>query len=436
MVDESAQGAGPDSRDREFDIVVYGATGYVGELVAAHLAETAPEGTRIALAGRSEEKLALTQERLGGRAQKWPLVVAEAGDGAAIRAIAERARVVVTTVGPYAKYGHALVAACAEAGTDYVDLCGEALFVRDSIDAHHERAGATGARIVHGCGFDAIPSDIGVHVLFERVRADGAGELTDTTLVLSSVRGGVSGGTIDSVRTQVDTLKRDPALRKLALDPYTLSPDRPGEPDLGRQADIVLARGRAVSPGLRGTLAPFGMAAYNTRIVRRSNALRGYAYGRGFRYREVMSVGGSPLSPLLAAGMAAGLAGLVVGLALPPTRFLLDRILPKPGEGPGEKARARGHFTMDVYATTTSGARYTARFKAQGDPGYQATAVMLGQSALALALDREALPTLPGGGGGVLTPATGIGDVLVDRLRAAGVEISAGVVGGGGLTSS
>jgi short subunit dehydrogenase-like uncharacterized protein len=136
--------------------------------------------------------------------------------------------------------------------------------------------------------------------------------------------------------------------------------------------------------------------------------------------------------------MAAGLAGLVVGLALPPTRFLLDRILPKPGEGPGEKARARGHFTMDVYATTTSGARYTARFKAQGDPGYQATAVMFGQSALALALDREALPALPGapgGGGGVLTPATGIGDALVDRLRAAGVEISAGLVGGG-LTSS
>lgn len=425
MADDSAHRTGPDSRDRGFDIVVYGATGFVGALVAAHLAEAAPEGTRIALAGRSQDKLAATRGRLGGRAAKWPLIVAEADDRAALRAMAESARVVITTVGPYAKYGHALVAACAEAGTDYADLCGEALFVRDSIDEHHERARATGARIVHACGFDSIPSDIGVHVLFERACADGAGELTDTTLVLSSVSGGISGGTIDSVRHQIDTLKRDPSLRKLALDPYTLSPDRDGEPELGRQTDRVFARGRTVSPELRGVLAPFAMATYNTRIVRRSNALRGYAYGRRFRYREVMSVGTSPLSPVLAAGVAAGLAGLVVGLAVPPARFLLDRMLPKPGEGPGEKIRAKGHFTVDVYATTGSGARYAARFRAQGDPGYQATAVMLGQSALALALDRDALP---GSEGGVLTPATGIGDALVARLRAAGIEISARVV--------
>ncbi|MET0423184.1 MAG: enoyl-ACP reductase, partial [Actinoplanes sp.] len=159
---------------------------------------------------------------------------------------------------------------------------------------------------------------------------------------------------------------------------------------------------------------------YNTRVVRRSNALRGWAYGRTFRYRETVSVGTSPLSPLLAAGTKLGLGALYVGLSLAPTRYLLDRILPKPGQGPDEKARRTGHFTMDLFTTTTTGARYTARFRAKGDPGYAATAIMLGESALALALDRDKLPASEGG---VLTPATGIGDALVDRLRTAGVQI-------------
>jgi short subunit dehydrogenase-like uncharacterized protein len=164
------------------------------------------------------------------------------------------------------------------------------------------------------------------------------------------------------------------------------------------------------------------MASYNTRVVRRSNALRGWAYGRTFRYREVMSVGTSPLSPVLAAGLKVGLGALVVGLALPPTRFVLDRVLPRPGAGPDERTRRQGHFTVDLYTTTTTGARYTARVKAKGDPGYAATAIMLGEAALALVHDRADLPPSPGG---VLTPATGIGDALVNRLRAAGLEISA-----------
>ncbi|MET7903940.1 saccharopine dehydrogenase NADP-binding domain-containing protein [Streptomyces sp. NPDC005336] len=407
--------------NRDTDIVVYGATGFVGVLVAGYLAEAAPAGTRIALAGRSRRKLEATRSRLGERAAGWPLLVAEADDGAALRALAEAARVVITTVGPYAKYGRALAHACAAAGTDYVDLTGEVLFVRQSIEENHELARSTGARLVHSCGFDSIPSDIGVHVLHQRVRADDAGELTDTTTVLTAMRGGASGGTIDSLRHQIDTIRKDRALRKRVLDPYALSPDRAAEPDLGRQPDLVLARGAAISPTLRGTLAPFVMAPYNTRVVRRSNALRGHAYGPLFRYREFMSVGPSVLSPVFAAGVAAGLGTLVAGLAVRPTRYVLDRLLPKPGQGPSQKARERGHFTIDVFASTTSGARYTARFTAQGDPGYQATAVMLGESALALVLDRDALPPSDGG---VLTPATALGDALVTRLRKAGVGIS------------
>ena len=402
---------------RDLDIVVYGASGFVGVLTAKHLAEHAPAGTRIALAGRSASKLEQVRADLG---VDWPVVIAEATDEVALAKLAASTRVVLTTVGPYSKYGRVLAHACAAAGTDYVDLTGEVLFARASIDENDELARETGARIVHSCGFDSIPSDIGVHVLHERVEADGAGELTDTTLVVT-MRGGISGGTIDSMRHQLDVLKDDMALRRVAASPYSLSPSRTDAPDLGRQEDMVSLPGSAVGPSLRGSLAPFVMASYNTRVVRRSNALRSWVYGRRFRYREVMSVGTSPLSPVVATGVKVGLGALVAGLALPPTRFVLDRVLPKPGDGPDEKTRREGRFTTDIFTTTTTGARYRARVRAQGDPGYAATAVMLGESALALALDRDALPP---SGGGVLTPATGIGNALVTRLRAAGFAIS------------
>jgi short subunit dehydrogenase-like uncharacterized protein len=404
---------------RAYDVVVYGATGFVGRLVAEHLAERAAKDARIALAGRSAGKLAALGETLG---VDWPAIVADATDETAMAELAASTRVVITTVGPYGKYGKVLAHACAAAGTDYVDLTGEVLFARDSIDENHELARSTGARIVHSCGFDSIPSDIGVHVLHAQVEADGAGEMADTTMVVTSLRGGISGGTIDTMRHQLDVVKNDPALRKVAAGPYSLSPDRAAEPDLGRQEDLVSLPGQAVDPSLRGRLAPFVMASYNTRVVRRSNALRDYAYGRRFRYREVMSVGPSALSTVLATGVKVAIGALATGLSLPPTRFLLDRVLPKPGDGPGERTRREGHFTVDIFTTTTRGLRYQARVRAEGDPGYAATAVMLSEAALALAVDRDDLPP---SGGGVLTPATGIGDALVNRLRTAGFEITA-----------
>ncbi|MBM2619057.1 saccharopine dehydrogenase NADP-binding domain-containing protein [Actinoplanes sp. LDG1-06] len=404
---------------RDHDIVVYGASGFVGVVTARYLAEHAPAGTRLALGGRSEPRLAAVRDKLG---VDWPIVVADAADPEALARLAASTRVVVTTVGPYLKYGKALAQACAEAGTDYVDLTGEVLFARHSIDTNHETATRTGARVVHSCGFDSIPSDLGVHVLAQQVAADGAGRLTDTTMVVTSMKGGVSGGTIDSMRQQLDAVKADRQLRRVAASPYSLSPDRAAEPDLGRQGDVATVRGSDVHPKLRGTLAPFFMASYNTRVVRRSNALNDWSYGRRFRYRELMSVGASPLSPLVANGVKLGFGALVAGMLLPPARFVLDRLLPKPGSGPSEDSQRGGHFTMDFYTTTTTGARYTARFRAKGDPGYAATAVMLGESALALVHNRDDLPPAPGG---VLTPATALGDALVNRLRAAGVEITA-----------
>ena len=393
--------------------MVYGATGFVGVLTARYLLEHAPPGTRIALGGRSQPKLEQTRASLGGTAIGWPLVVADSQDRAALDAMAASTRVVATTVGPYLAHGLPLVEACAAAGTHYADLTGEVLFMRRAIDAAHDAAVASGARIVHGCGFDSIPSDLGVLLLHEAAAAGGHGELLDTTLVVKAMRGGASGGTIASLRGQLDEGRRDPASAQVLADPYALSPDRTAEPDRGDEGDPV---GVVHDPDLGGWLAPFVMGSINTRVVRRSNALQGHAYGRGLRYRELMSMGRSPLGAAAAASVAGGMVAFQAGLSFPPTRKLLDLVLPSPGEGPGEAARERGYFEIDTHARTTGGARLRCEIRAQGDPGYKATAVMLGQSALSLASDGDRLPDAAG----VLTPATALGTVLADRLRAAG----------------
>ena len=398
---------------RDHDVVVYGATGFVGRLTARYLADHAPDGTRIALGGRSRERLERARDELGPDAADWPLVVADSQDRRAIAAMAESATAVATTVGPYAKYGTPLVDACAAAGTHYADLGGEGLFMRRTIDTADAPARASGARIVHTCGFDSIPSDLGALLLHRHAAETGAGDLEDTTLVVRAVRGGVSGGTIDSLRGTIEEVRSNAASRRLLRDPYALSPDREAEPDLGSERDPV---GVIHDGELGGWLAPFVMGVVNTRVVRRSNALQGHAYGRRLRYRELMLAGGLPLGPVKAAGIVAGLGGLVAGLSLPPTRALLDRVLPAPGEGPSDEQREKGFFAIDTHTRTSEGARLVCRIHADGDPGYKATAVMLGEAALSLALDGDRLPDAAG----VLTPATAMGDVLADRLRAAG----------------
>lgn len=398
---------------RTHDVVVYGATGFVGRLTAAYLAEHGPENARVALAGRSRERLEEVRNRLGGRALSWPLLVADSADRAALDDIAASTRAVATTVGPYAKHGLPLVTACAEAGTHYADLTGEVLFIRNVIERCDAAAKQTGARIVHSCGFDSIPSDLAVQVLHDRVRADGEGELEDTTFVLTAMKGGVSGGTLASLKGQIDELRRDPQKRKAVADPYSLSPVRDKEPDVDDPPDI---HGPLRDDELGGWMAPFVMASFNTRIVRRTNALQDWSYGRRFRYRELMLAGRGPLGAAKAAAIVGGLGVAVGGMALPPTRALLDRVLPSPGEGPSEKTRAKGFFEIDVHTRTSTGARYVVHVAAKGDPGYAATAVMLGESALSLALDGDRLPAAAG----VLTPATAMNGALTERLRGAG----------------
>ena len=406
------------AKDRDNDVVLYGATGFVGKLTARYLAAHAPAGTRVALAGRNRSRLEAVRTELGAVAVDWPLIVADSSDRAALAALAESTVVVATTVGPYARYGAAMVEACADAGTHYADLTGEVLFVRDCIERFHDRATASGARIVNSCGYDSIPSDLGVLLLHQRAAADGAGGLTDTVLK-ATAKGGFSGGTIDSMRAQMEAIDADPSKGRVVSDPYALSPDREREPDLGAQPDAFPPRRDQL---LGEWIAPFVMASYNTRIVRRSNALSGWSYGRRLTYREVMAFGDSPLGALAAGAVTGGLAGTMAGMKFGPTRKLLDRVLPKPGDGPSEKVMDGGRFRSDLISVTESGARYHAVVAADGDPGYKATAVMLGESALALALDGDRLPAAAG----VLTPATAIADPLVERLRTAGFLMTVG----------
>jgi len=408
--------------EREFDIVLYGATGFSGKLTAEYLAHGGSRA-RIALAGRSSERLRAVLEKLGPAARDWSVIVADASQPSTLDAMATRAQVVLTTVGPYTRYGLPLVAACAKAGTDYADLTGELMFGRNSIDLYHKQAVDTGARIVLACGFDSIPSDLNVYQLYRRAIEDCTGELCDTNLVLRRFsQRSASGGSVATYSEAMRTTSSDPEAFRLVNDPYTLTTDRGAEPELGPQPDFPRHRGSDLAPELAGYwTGGFVQGPFNTRIVRRSNALQDWAYGRRFRYSETMSLGKSPAAPIASAAVSDAMTrAMRLGnrhfSRLP--RGLVERIAPKPGTGPSRKTRERGHYSFETYTTTTTGARYMATF-AHNIDAYSSTAVMLGESGLALALDRDRLSELRG----VLTPAAAMGDALLARLPAAGLSL-------------
>ncbi len=409
---------------RDFDIVVWGATGFTGRLIAEYLARNASPDVRWALGGRSREKLeGIARDLPSGRALRPELVVADAANAEQMNALAARSRVVCSAVGPFARYGMPLVLACAENGTDYCDTTGEVHFMRRSIDAADARAKATGARIVHAVGFDSIPSDLGVLLLAEHARKQGA-TLGETELVLLASKGGASGGTVATMLAMVDEAKKDRALRKLMADPYALSPDRKN--DLTN--DGYDALGIELNRSLGLFTAPFFMGPTNTRVVRRSNALTGFRYGRSFRYRERM-VASKAAKGLPGALLASVGIGALLGLAsIPVTRKLLEARVPKPGEGPSRQERETGFFKIAIFAALEGQKRPSLRAEVIGtnDPGYGETAKMVGESTLAL-LDDGARQ--PGFEAGVLTSATALGMPLIERLRGAGMTFSAREMG-------
>ena len=399
--------------NRDFDVVVYGATGFTGRLVAEYLFKNAPAGLKLGLAGRNLEKLKLIQASLGPRAVESELILVDANDAQSLQQLAQRTRVVCTTVGPYALYGLPLVKACAEAGTHVCDITGEVQFMRESIDQCDAVAKKTGARIVHTCGFDSIPSDLGLLMVHEAAKAAGlSGQFTRATLAVERLKGGFSGGTIASLLAGIDDAKVNKSRRRIMGDAYSLSPDRQNEAQLGSQRDQV---SMVYDDFLKRWTAPFVMANVNTRVVRRSNALLGHAYGKELRYREVTSLRPGVRGLMFGASLTAGLGALMGSLLWAPTRKWVEKKLPKPGEGPSAEARAAGGFSIRILAETETGRRFSGRVIGTSDPGYGETAKMLGESALCLAAGEGT------GRVGVLTPATAFGEALTQRLRNVGM---------------
>ena len=388
------------SGEREYDIVLVGATGFVGRLTAAHLSRSAPEGARIALAGRSPERLAALRRELD---VAWDTLVVDVADAAALDRLAASARVIASTVGPYARHGLPLVRACARAGTAYADLTGESTFAARSVAEVHVTARDSGARIVHSCGFDSIPSDLGVGLAHA---AAGGGPLAEADVQVRAIKGGVSGGTIDSLRQQLLDARHDGSARRVVADPYALTPGPSRRlPASSRPRGLRLDEASGIWQ------APFVMGAYNQQIVQRTSWLGGWSYGELMRYREVVDTTTGAPGRIIAAAVSATTGALVAGLLFPPTRALLDRILPKPGEGPSARAREAGRFTVEADVYPVEGTPTRTRISAPYDPGYDGTAVMLGESALCLAFDD--LPPR----GGVLTPMSAMGEALAERLR-------------------
>jgi len=400
---------------REYDVVVYGATGFTGRLVAEFLLERYGVGSELrwALAGRSASKLESLRTEIGrevGRpADALPLVTADAEDRASLAALAARAGVVCSTVGPYAKYGSGLVAACVDRGSDYCDLTGELPWMRRMIDAHEAAAQQSGARIVHACGFDSIPSDLGTWFVQREMRARHGVPARHVKLRVRSSQGGASGGTIASILHLLDEAGRDASIRRMLADPYALNPEgRRSGPD--RNEGFAPER----DDDFDAWTGPFAMAAVNTRVVRRSNALLDDLYGADFRYDEALLAGGGPLGLLKAVGLGLGTGGAMAVMSIGPLRHALARFLPKPGEGPSKARREAGHFALELHAEHPDdrGKSLRARVTGDRDPGYGSTAKMLAESAVCLALDP------PRTSGGFWTPASAMGDALLDRLVA------------------
>lgn len=395
---------------RDYDVVVYGATSFVGQILCRYLARRhgAIGKLRWAIAGRDLAKLEQVARATGADV---PRIVADASDRAALDALTASTKVVVSTVGPYALYGSELVGSVVEAGIDYCDLTGEVQWMRRMIDQHQTRAEQTGARVVHACGFDSIPSDLGTWFTQQRAIEQFGEPCVEVRMSVAGAKGGVSGGTLASGMNMFEEMAADPELRAMTADPYALAPvdlrSGPKQPGLGRPTR---------DNRFQSWVGPFVMAPTNSAVVLRSSALLGRPWGRDFTYGETMMTGNGVAGAVKAYAMTAGLAAFAGVASLGPTRRLLGKVMPKPGSGPDTAAQQAGWFDIRFVGRTASGETIRTKVTGDQDPGYGSTAKMLGESAVGF-LDSSDV------GGGFWTPASAFGDALVERLEAhAGVR--------------
>jgi short subunit dehydrogenase-like uncharacterized protein len=395
----------------KYDLIVFGATSFVGQILARYLVERygVNGDFKWAAAGRSQTKLEEVRSALGPQASALPLLTADASDEAALRNLCAQTRVVVSTVGPYALYGEPLVKVCAQTGTDYCDLTGEVQWVDRMIEKYEKDAKASGARIVHCCGFDSIPSDLGVFQIQQEANARLGKPLSRIRMGVKAMKGGASGGTVASMLNVVQEALKDSTLRKKLTNPYLLCP--PKHPFSLRQPDVRTAQYDAE---FSSWLAPFIMAGINTRVVHRSNALLNAAYGVAFQYDEAMLTGSGVKGAFSAWSITGVLGSFMASAAIKPTRWMLERfVLPKPGEGPSPEAQKRGYFDLRFRGQTEDGQKLTMKVTGDADPGYGSTAKMLGEAAACLASDIRKEDKA----GGFWTPATIFGERLVERLQ-------------------
>ena len=391
------------------DIVLWGATSFIGRLLIKYLWPRYGENgeVRFALGGRNKSKLESIHREMNAD-DSLSIVVGDASDKDFLDVLTRNTTLVVSTVGPYAKYGSLLVEACVKNGKDYCDLTGEPQWMRRMIDAHQKKAEKSGARIIHACGFDSIPSDLGVMFLQDESQRRYGHALEHVKMRVASIRGGLSGGTVASILNLVEEVRRDPEIAAIARNPYSLAPE--GMRKGIRQDNVSSLK---YDRDLKKWIGPFIMAAVNTKIVHRSHALLGYPWGKEFRYEEAMVMGTGIKGALRAAAFAGGLGAFLLGAGFSPTRSLMKTtVLPKPGEGPSPKEQETGFYKLHFIGKSQEGIQLQSRVTGDRDPGYGSTSKMLGESALCMLKDvaREELS------GGFWTPATAMGLKLMNRL--------------------
>jgi len=406
-------------KNKKYDLVVFGATSFVGQILTTYLSDylsmqgESAEQIQWAIAGRSSSKLNALKNKLGEKAQNLDIMIADVNDSDAVHTLCEQTRVVVSTVGPYALYGEPMIKACVDTGTDYCDLTGETQWIKKMIDKYQSQAEHSGARIVHCCGFDSVPSDMGVYFLQQQAQQLWHAPATNVKMRVKVLKGGASGGTVASLINVIQEAAADPALRKALVNPYLLVP----------QNHTLSARQHYVKSAefdsdFDAWIAPFVMSAVNERVVHRSNALANNAYGANFSYNEAMLTGQGWNGRVKAYSLVAGLGAFMLAAVTKPVSKLMERyMLPKPGEGPTPEQQRSGRFDLRFIGKSDAGQSLRIKVTGDRDPGYGATGKMLGQAALSLVLDHHKNGEKTGRNGGFWTPATMFDERYVERLK-------------------